>query len=66
MKNKFIFLLFLIGSVFGNISAQSDDITLIGESSPLFFLENSFSGTVLTSENENLTVSVHDISVEKN
>lgn len=60
-----IFLLFLIVSVFGNISAQSDDITLIGESSPLFFLENSFTGTVITSENENLTVSVHDISVEK-
>ena len=60
-----LFLFFLFLSVFGNISAQSDDITLIGDSSPLFFLEKSFSEPILTSENENLSVSVHDIFVEK-
>lgn len=55
----------LFSSVFGCVSAQSDDITLIGESSPLFFLEKSFSAFVLTSENENISISIHDISVEK-
>ncbi len=58
-------IILLLSSGLGCVSAQSDDITLIGDSSPLFFLEKSFSASVITSENEDITISIHDISVEQ-
>ena len=56
-----ICLLFL----FGPANAQSDDITLTGDVSPVYFLEKSFSETVVASGGESLTLIVSDIFSEE-
>lgn len=57
-----VFFFFLL--IFAAASAQSDDITLPGSVSSVFFLENPFKKTVITSTGESLELEVSDIYVE--
>ena len=60
---RVLIVLFLAVSIFQAVSARSDDITLMGNVSPLFYLNNGFSETVITSGKTELTVEVSDIAV---
>ncbi len=62
MKRIFI-VLFLAFAIFQAVSARSDDITLMGNVSPLFYLKNSFSEKIITSGQTELTLEVSDIAV---
>ena len=65
MKRFFCLLLFLaLAAVFRITAAQSDDITLPGNISPLFYLEEPFSETVLSAADEELNVQVSSIAAE--
>ena len=67
MKRLFVvpILLFLLFFLHIGAFGQSDDITLMGDISPIFRLEKPFSKTVITSEDETLPVEVSDVVVEK-
>ncbi len=57
-------LLLFLSAIIGSASAQSDDITLMGEIHPVYILEKPFSEQVITSDSEPLTVQVSDIAAE--
>ncbi len=57
-------VLIIVLSVFQAAAAQSDDITLMGSISPLFYLENDFSEKIITSESKELSAEVSDIAVD--
>lgn len=63
MKFFSFFLLFFL--IFANAAAQSTDITMMGDTAPIYQLENAFSNVVYTSESEEITVEVDNIVVEK-
>lgn len=66
MCRIFRFLVLLICLFFFSTAfAQSDDITLIKSDSPLYYMENAFSETLLTSENEEAEITVSSVIVEK-
>ena len=64
MKRLLVFL-FLAAALVQKAAARSDDITIMGNISPLFYLDNSFSETVITSDQTELTVEVSDIAVDE-
>ena len=64
-RSFFLFsVLFLLFTLTGIISAQNDDITLMGNIFPIYRLDNPFSKSVVTSDNDSLTVTVSDVAVE--
>ena len=64
MKRFLCLLLLSLAAVFRLTSAQSDDITLPWNISPLFYLEEPFSETVLSAADEELNVQVSSIAAE--
>ena len=60
----FSFLFFFLLTI-ANAAAQSTDITMMGDITPLYQLEKAFSDVVYTSENEEITVEIDNIVVEK-
>ena len=59
----FIFLLLPV-FIFASVSADSDDITQIGNVDAVYFLENAFRQEVRTSADEILNVEINSIAVE--
>ncbi len=63
---KRFFLLLLVAFLMVQAAAaRSDDITLMGNISPLFYLEKAFSEKVTTSDQTELTVDISDIAVNE-
>ncbi len=63
MKRFFLSLIFAAVMVHA-AAARSDDITLMGIISPLFFLEQSFTETITLSDQTELTVDISEIEVD--
>ena len=64
MKRLLCLLLLSLAAVCRLAAARSDDITLPGKISPLFYLEDPFSETVISSADEELSVQVSMITAE--
>ncbi len=64
MKRFICLLILALSAVCRLAAAQSDDITLPGKISPLFYLEDPFSERVISAADEELNVQVSSITVE--
>lgn len=66
MKRIFLLLLLVIlAGITGAVHARPDDITLPGPGTPIFFLDEPFSETILTAEDKEAEFTVSSVSVEK-